>query len=92
MRALRKKNCSFISPSMFVSPRPSKCAVLDIYIMLKVLHKKFIFLLLLVLIRYLHLPKNELDCGDAVYLADIFVKQQLLVSIGQSLRYFHMYG
>jgi len=58
-RALRRKNCTFISPSVFISPKP-------------------------VLIRYLELPKNELDCGDAVYLAEIFICQPLLILVDLS--------
>ncbi len=30
-------------------------------------------------IKYLQLPRNELDCGDCVYIADIFTHQPTLL-------------
>ena len=58
-RALRRKNSTFISPSVFVPPKP-------------------------VLIRYLELPKNELDCGDAVYISEIILNQTQLIYLDLS--------
>lgn len=52
-RALRRVNCSFILPSVFVGPRT-------------------------ITLLHLELTKNELDCGDAVYIADILVRQTKL--------------
>jgi Ran GTPase-activating protein (RanGAP) involved in mRNA processing and transport len=49
-RALRRKYCSFILPSVFMAPKP-------------------------VIILSLVLTRNELDCGDCVYIADIFMNQ-----------------
>lgn len=52
-RALRRKYCSFILPSVFVKP--------------KAIH-----------VVTLILTRNELDCGDAVYLSDVFTHQMSL--------------
>lgn len=49
-RALRRKYCTFILPSVFMAPKP-------------------VVLLSLVLTR------NELDCGDCVFVADILMNQ-----------------
>jgi Ran GTPase-activating protein (RanGAP) involved in mRNA processing and transport len=53
IRALRRKYCSFILPSSFISARK-------------------------VWITHLELGKNELDCGDAVLVADALLYQQTL--------------
>ena len=58
-----------------MQPKPSK------FYRFRFLLSSLLSVLQSVLIRYLHLPRNELDCGDAVYLADIFVNQPLLVSV-----------
>lgn len=58
-RALRRKHCSFIVPSIFVPPRR-------------------------IVIRHLELRQNELDCGDAVLLADALISQQSVVLLDVS--------
>ena len=58
-RALRRKHCAFIVPSIFVPPRR-------------------------VVIRHLELRQNELDCGDAVLLADALISQQSVVVLDLS--------
>lgn len=52
-RALRRRYCSFILPSVFMPPKP-------------------------VTILSLILTRNELDCGDCVYMGDILMNQSQL--------------
>lgn len=59
-RALRRNNCTFVVPSVFVSPKAFMTTHLD-------------------------LSRNELDCGDAILLADIILYKQTLAHL--DLRY-----
>ena len=52
-RALRRDNCTFIMPSVFVSNKA-------------------------IVTTHLDLSRNELDCGDAVLLADVLLFKQTL--------------
>ena len=59
-RALRRDNCTFIMPSVFVSNKA-------------------------IVTTHLDLSRNELDCGDAVLLADVLLFKQTLSFV--DLRY-----
>eukprot|EP01041_Mallomonas_annulata_P000898 gene898-1738_t len=58
-RALRRKFCSFIIPSLFISPKA-------------------------ITITHIYLQNNELDCGDAVLIADVIKEQQTLITLDLS--------
>ena len=58
-RALRRKTCSFVIPSLFVSPK-------DIYM------------------THINLQQNQLDCGDAILIAEIIKLQRTLISLDVS--------
>ena len=59
VRALRRSNCTFIMPSVFVGMKAINVTHLD-------------------------LSRNELDCGDAVLLADVLLYKQSLVLLDLS--------
>lgn len=59
VRALRRSNCTFIMPSVFVGMKEINVTHLD-------------------------LSRNELDCGDAVLLADVLLYKQSLVLLDLS--------
>jgi len=59
VRALRRNNCTFIMPSVFVGTKEILCTHLD-------------------------LSRNELDCGDAVLLADVLLYKQTMILLDLS--------